>query len=72
MLCQTEDSDLGHGRVYFLQSLKQNQWLNSKVMDVIFDVAATRRYTLSFPHIVMKNLFWKVNFERYHSTLTES
>ena len=31
---QTENSDLGHTRVYSLQSHKQNQWINSKVMDV--------------------------------------
>ena len=33
-------------RVYSLQSLDQNQWLNSDVMHVIFDhVAATRSYS---------------------------
>ena len=47
--CQTEDSSLGHVRVYSLQSLKQNQWLNSEVMDVIFYyMAATRSDTVSF------------------------
>ena len=47
--CQTEDSNLGHVRVYSLQSLKQNQWLNSEVMDVIFYyMAATRSDTVSF------------------------
>ena len=41
--------------MYSLQSLKQNQWLNSKVVDVIFDyVAATRSNTVSFSHIIMK------------------
>ena len=55
IFCQTEDSNLGHVRVYSLQSLKQNQWLNSKVMDVIFGyVAATRSDTVIFSHIVMK------------------
>ena len=51
---QTENSDLGHTRVYSLQSHKQNQWINSKVMDVIFVyMAATRGDTVSFSHIVM-------------------
>ena len=55
IFCQTEDSNLGDVRVYSLQSLKQNQWLNSKVMDVIFGyVAATRSDTIIFSHIVMK------------------
>ena len=51
---QTENSDLGHARVYSLQSHKQNQWINSKVMDVIFVyMAATRGDTVSFSHIVI-------------------
>ena len=55
IFCQTEDSDIGHVRVYSLQSLQQNQWLNSEDMDVMFDyVAATRNYTVSFLHTVMK------------------
>ena len=38
-----------------MQSLKQNPWLNSEVMDVIFDyVAATQSDTVNFSHIVMK------------------
>ena len=46
MFFQTEDSNLGRIRVYSLQSLDQNQWLNSEVMHVIFDhVAATRSYS---------------------------
>ena len=49
---------LGHVRVYSLQSLKQNHWLNSEAMDVIFDyVTATRSVTVSFSNIVVKNLF---------------
>ena len=55
IFCQTEGSDLGHVRVYSLQSLEQNQRLNSKVMDIIFDyVAATRSDTVSLSHIVIK------------------
>ena len=55
IFCQTEDSDLGHVRVYSLQSLKQNQLWNSKVMDVIFDhMAATRSDAVSFSHNVTK------------------
>ena len=55
IFCQTEDSNLGDVRVYSLQSLKQNQWLNSKLMDVIFGyVAATRSDAVIFSHIVMK------------------
>ena len=54
IFCQIQDSDLGHARMYSLQSLKQNQWLSSEVMDAIFDyVAATRSDTVSFSHIVM-------------------
>ena len=52
---QTEGSVPGHVRVHFFQSLKQNHWLNTKVMDVIFDyVTATRSDTVSFSHIVIK------------------
>ena len=41
--------------MHSVQSLKQNQWLNSGIMDVIFDyVAATRSDAVSFSHIVMK------------------
>ena len=55
IFCQTEDSDIGHVRVYSLQSLQQNQWLNSEDMDVMLDyVAATRNHTVSFLHTVMK------------------
>ena len=55
IFCQTEDSNLGHLSVHSLQSLKQNLWLNSKAMVVIFDyVATTRSDTVSFSHIVMK------------------
>ena len=57
IFCQTEDSDLVHVRVYSLQSLKQNQWLNFEVMDAVFDsVTATRSDTVSFSHIVMKQV----------------
>ena len=53
--CQTEDSDIRHVKVYSLQFPQQNQWLNSEVMDVIFNyVAATQSDTTSFSHIVMK------------------
>ena len=47
MFFQTEDSNLGRIRVYSLQSLDQNQWLNFEVMHVIFDhvAAATRSYS---------------------------
>ena len=52
---QTKHSDIGHVRVYSLQSLKENQWLNSEVMDVIFEyVVATQSDTVRFSHIVMK------------------
>ena len=52
---KTGVSGLGHVRVYSLQYLKQNQWLNTEVMDVIFDyVAATRSDTVSFAHIVIR------------------
>ena len=40
--------------MYSLQSHKQNQWINSEVMDVIFVyMAATRCDTVSFSHTVM-------------------
>ena len=52
---QTEESVPGHVRVHFFQSLKQNHWLNTKVMDVISDyVTATRSDTVSFSHIAIK------------------
>ena len=55
MFRQTEDSDLGHVRVHSLRSLEKNQWLNSEVMDIIFDyMAATRSDTVSLSHIVIK------------------
>ena len=55
IFCQTADSDIRHVRVYSLQFPQQNQWLNSEVMDVIFNyVAATQNDTTSFSHIVMK------------------
>ena len=55
IFCQTADSDIRHVRVYSLQFPQQNQWLNSEVMDVIFNyVAATQSDTTSFSHIVMK------------------
>ena len=55
IFCKTEDSNLGHVRMYYLKSPKQNQWLNSEVMDVIFYyVVATQSDTVSFSHIVMK------------------
>ena len=41
--------------MYSLQSFKQNLWLNSEVMDVIFYYeSATRSDTESFSHIVIQ------------------
>ena len=55
MFYRTKGSVPGHVRVHFFQSLKQNHWLNTKVMDVIFDyVTVTRSDTVSFSHIVIK------------------
>ena len=66
--------------MYSLQSHKQNQWINSEVMDVIFVyMAATRCDTVSFSHTVMnqessesllESQIRKISFD--HSTLTES
>ena len=54
LFSQTEDSDLGHVRVFSLQTLKPNQWLHTEVMDVIFTyIASTRNGTISFSHLVM-------------------
>ena len=54
-LQRNTDSDPGHVRVYSMQSLQQNQRLNSAVMDVIFYyVAATRSDIVSFSHSLMK------------------
>ena len=73
MFFQTEDSNLGRNlgriRVYYLQSLNQNQWLNSEVMHVIFDhvAAATRSYSRLSIHCyearVIRISFGKTNLK---------
>ena len=49
---KTEDSYLTHVRVYSSQSIKQNQWLNSEVIDVKSDYVAATVDTVSFSHMM--------------------